>query len=171
MNMFFLYMFGASWSWRGSQSLLAVLLSDWRRRGNLNVIVKVSLFWGGHPLILRPSAPPGAIFGVLLLCRYSFSGSQVVMFRFRENAHAHLLIVMLRWNSSPHLGFGGDTVSHICHFGGMLVGWVYFRRVSFLYSVRNTVTDWHTGRIASASSYINNTKKDRPPAPTTGSLA
>ena len=31
------------------------------------------------------------------------------------------------------LGAGGDNVSHVCHLGGMLVGYLYLRRGSYLY--------------------------------------
>ena len=68
------------------------------------------------------------------------------------------------------LGSGGDNVAHICHLGGMLVAYIYLRRGSFLYSVRNSVSDWKHERNKNASrSTSTNTNKTHPAAPTTGS--
>src|SRR5882762_7861656 len=64
------------------------------------------------------------------------------------------------------LGSGGDNVSHVCHLGGMLVGYLYLRRGSFLYNVRNTVTDWqHKRNRKRFEVYINKHKKDPPSRP------
>src|SRR5881396_1740410 len=64
------------------------------------------------------------------------------------------------------IGAGGDNVSHICHLGGMLVGYLYLRRGSFLYNVRNSVTDWQYKRNRRRFEvYINKHKKEPPSRP------
>jgi hypothetical protein len=48
----------------------------------------------------------------------------------------------------------------------MLVGYVYLRRGSFLYNVRNTVTDWqHKRNRKRFDVYINKQKKEPPSRP------
>jgi len=64
------------------------------------------------------------------------------------------------------LGVGDDKVSHLCHLGGMLVGYVYLRRGSFLYSLRNSVSDWqHKRNRKRFDVYINKHKNEPPSRP------
>jgi hypothetical protein len=64
------------------------------------------------------------------------------------------------------LGSSGDGIGHLCHLGGMLVGWIYLRRGSFLYNVRNTVSDWQYRRNRRRFElYINKHKKEPPSRP------
>jgi hypothetical protein len=62
------------------------------------------------------------------------------------------------------LGTGGDNVSHLCHLGGMLVGYIYLRRGSFLYDVRNSVTDWRLQRNRKRFEVFMKKHKDEPPS-------
>jgi hypothetical protein len=62
------------------------------------------------------------------------------------------------------LGTGGDNVSHLCHLGGMLVGYIYLRRGSFLYNVRNSVTDWRLQRNRRRFEVFMKKHKDEPPS-------
>jgi membrane associated rhomboid family serine protease len=63
------------------------------------------------------------------------------------------------------LGSGGDKVAHLCHLGGMLVGYIYLRRGSFLYSVRNSVTDWKIQRNKRRFQVYMNKHKEPPSRP------
>ena len=45
------------------------------------------------------------------------------------------------------IGSTGDGISHVCHLGGMLVGYLYLRRGSYLYSPRNFLSDWKRRRL------------------------
>ena len=75
-----------------------------------------------------------------------------------------ILMVVLEFLGT--FGLGGDNISHLCHFGGMLVGYVYLRRGSFLYSVRNTVTDWQKQRNRRRFQvYMNKHRKEPPSRP------
>ena len=76
------------------------------------------------------------------------------------------VIVMTALEFLGTFGLGGSNISHVCHLGGMLVGWVYLRRGSFLYSVRNSVTDWQYRRNRKRFEvYINKHKKEPPSHP------
>ena len=135
--------------------------------GIINVIVKISLFWGRPSADIATIGASGAIFGVLLACAILFPDRQVVMFPIPVKMRMRTYVIaMTAVEFISTFGFGGDNVSHICHFGGMLVGWVYFRRGSFLYSVRNTVTDWQYRRNRKRFEvYINKHKKEPPSRP------
>ena len=62
-------------------------------------------------------------------------------------------------------GSSDDSVSHLCHLGGMLVGWLYLRRGSFLYSVRNAVSDWKYRRNRKRFEvYMKKNKNEPPPS-------
>ncbi len=62
------------------------------------------------------------------------------------------------------LGIGGDGVSHICHLGGMLVGYLYLRRGTFLYGLRNSYTDWRSQRTRKRFEVFMNKHKKEPPS-------
>jgi len=63
-------------------------------------------------------------------------------------------------------GLGGDKVSHICHLGGMLIGYLYLRRDSYLFRIRNEVSDWKYQRNRKKFDvYINKQKKEPPSHP------
>jgi hypothetical protein len=48
--------------------------------------------------------------------------------------------------------------------GGMLVGYLYLRRGSFLYNVRNSVTDWRLQRNRKRFEVFMKKHKDEPPS-------
>jgi len=62
------------------------------------------------------------------------------------------------------LGIGGDGVSHICHLGGMLVGYLYLRRGSFLYNSRNFFSDWKRRRLKKKFDVYVREHRDKPPS-------
>jgi hypothetical protein len=48
--------------------------------------------------------------------------------------------------------------------GGMLIGYVYLRRGSFLYNVRNSVSDWKMERNKKRFQVYMNKHKQEPPS-------
>jgi membrane associated rhomboid family serine protease len=167
-NMFFLYMFGRELelAWGRNRFLQYYFLTG-IGAGIINVIVKISLFWGQPSADIATIGASGAIFGVLLACAILFPDRQVVMFPIPVKMSMRtFVIVMTVVEFILTFGFGGDNISHICHFGGMLVGYIYLRRGSFLYNVRNSVTDWQSKRNRRRFEvYINKHKKDPPSRP------
>jgi membrane associated rhomboid family serine protease len=64
------------------------------------------------------------------------------------------------------LGSTGDNVSHICHLGGMLVGYIYLRRGQFLFRSRNLISDWKRRRLKRKFEvYMKDQSKEKPSRP------
>ena len=62
------------------------------------------------------------------------------------------------------LGATGDNISHISHLGGMLVGYLYLRRGSFLYRMRNRLLDWKRRRMRRKFEVYVRDHQDKPPS-------
>jgi len=168
-NMFVLFMFGRELElvW-GRMRFLQYYFLTGVGAGLINVIVNtIPVFWGHPPSDVPTIGASGAIFGILLACAILFPDRQVIMFPIPiKMTMRTFVIVMIVFEFLGTFGLGGSNISHVCHFGGMLVGWVYLRRGSFLYGVRNTVTDWQNKRNRKRFDvYINNHKKDPPSRP------
>jgi membrane associated rhomboid family serine protease len=166
-NMFVLFMFGRELelAWGRNRFLQYYFLTG-VGAGLINVIVKVSLFWGQPGADIATIGASGAIFGVLLACAILFPDRQVIMFPIPiKMSMRTFVIIMTALEFLGTFGLGGDNISHICHLGGMLVGYVYLRRGSFLYSVRNTVTDWKMQRNKKRFQVYMNKQKEPPSRP------
>jgi membrane associated rhomboid family serine protease len=166
-NMFVLYMFGRELevAWGRNRFLQYYFLTG-VGAGLINVIVKVVLFWGQPGSDIATIGASGAIFGVLLACAILFPDRQVIMFPIPiKMSMRTFVIVMTALEFLGTFGLGGDNISHICHLGGMLVGYVYLRRGSFLYSVRNSVTDWKIQRNKKRFQVYMNKHKEPPSRP------
>jgi len=168
-NMFMLFMFGRELElvWGRNRFLQYYFLTG-VGAGLVNVVVNtVPVFWGHPPSDVPTIGASGAIFGILLACAILFPDRQVTMFPIpiRMTMRTYVM-VMTALEFLGTFGLGGNNISHVCHFGGMLVGWLYLRRGSFLYGVRNTVTDWqHKRNRKRFEVYINKHKKDPPSRP------
>jgi len=166
-NMFMLWMFGRELEivW-GRDRFLRYYFLTGVGAGLINLAVNlVPLAWG-QPLSTTPTiGASGAIFGVLLACAILFPDRQVTMFPIPiKMSMRTFMIVMIVLEFLGTFGVGGDNISHFCHFGGMLVGYVYLRRGSFLYSVRNTVSDWQYRRNRKRFEVYINKHKNEPPS-------
>jgi membrane associated rhomboid family serine protease len=62
------------------------------------------------------------------------------------------------------IGDTGDGISHVCHLGGMLVGYLYLRRGSFLYNFRNIFSDWKRRRLKRKFEVYVRDHRDKPPS-------
>jgi membrane associated rhomboid family serine protease len=167
-NMFVLFMFGRELevAW-GRNKFLQYYFLTGVGAGLINVVVKtVPLFWDQQPSDVATIGASGAIFGVLLACAILFPDRQVIMFPIPiKMSMRTFVIVMTALEFLGTFGLGGDNISHICHLAGMLVGYVYLRRGSFLYSVRNSVTDWKIQRNKRRFQVYMNKHKDPPSRP------
>jgi len=167
-NMFVLFMFGRELedAW-GRNKFLQYYFLTGVGAGLINVIVKtVPLFWGQPPSDVPTIGASGAIFGVLLACAILFPDRQVIMFPIPiKMSMRTFVIVMTALEFLGTFGLGGDNISHICHLGGMLIGYVYLRRGSFLYSVRNSVSDWKLQRNKKRFQVYMNKQKEPPSRP------
>src|SRR5437016_11716961 len=118
-----------------------------------------------------PSLPPtigasGAIFGILMANAVLFPDRRIWLIPLPVTIPMRPYVaVMGAIEFFSTIGSGGDNVSHVCHLGGMLVGYLYLRRGSFLYNVRNTVSDWQHKRNRKRFEVYIKHKKEPPSRP------
>jgi membrane associated rhomboid family serine protease len=167
INMFMLWMFGRELEllWGRNRFLRYYFLCG-VGAGLINVVVKtVPLAFGGSLSMVPTIGASGAIFGILIANAILFPDRQIVLFpipiKMRMRTYVFAMIALEFLGT---LGSGGDNVSHICHLGGILVGWLYLRRGSFLYRARNRFADWkHQRTRRKFEVYMRDHPKDPPP--------
>jgi membrane associated rhomboid family serine protease len=169
MNMFMLWMFGRELElvW-GKNRFLRYYFLTGVGAGIINVIVKTVPALFGHGFSYVPTiGASGAIFGILIACAILFPDRRVYIIPFPVAISMRtVVIIMAAFTFLGTFGLGADGVSHLCHLGGMLVGYFYLRRGTFLYSVRNTVSDWQFRRNRKRFEvYINKHRKEPPSRP------
>jgi membrane associated rhomboid family serine protease len=152
MNMFMLWMFGRELElvW-GKNRFLRYYFLTGVGAGLLNVIVKTApaVFLHGlpHTAYISTIGASGAIFGILVACAILFPDRRVYIIPFPVAISMRtVVIIMTVLTFLGTFGLGDDSVSHICHLGGLAIGYIYLRRGSFLYSLRNSVSDWQQKR-------------------------
>jgi membrane associated rhomboid family serine protease len=169
INMFFLWMFGVDIerAW-GTRRFLAYYTICGVGAGVINVIVKTIMdphpFGPLSPAMIPTIGASGAIFGVLLAAAILFPDRQVWLIPFPVSMPMRIyVLVMGAIEFFATLGAGGDNVSHVCHLGGLLVGYLYLRRSSFLYSSRNRINDWKRRRMLRKFEVYQKRHRDEPP--------
>jgi membrane associated rhomboid family serine protease len=135
--------------------------------GVIEVIVKtIPVLFGRPPSDVPTIGASGAIFGILIANAVLFPDRRIWLIPFPVMIPMRPYVaVMAAIEFFGTLGSGGDDVAHICHLGGMLVGYIYLRRGSFLYSVRNTFTDWKIQRNKKRFQVYMNKHKEPPSRP------
>ena len=169
LNMLMLWMFGRELElvWGRNRFLRYYFLTG-VGAGVLNIIVKtIPAIWSHSYSFVPTIGASGAIFGILIACAILFPDRRVYLFPIPVAMSMRMVVaIMAAFTFLGTFGLGDDKVSHICHLGGMLVGWVYLRRGSFLYNVRNSVSDWQYQRNRKRfQTYINKHRKDPPSRP------
>src|SRR5713226_256475 len=169
MNMFMLWMFGRELElvWGKNRFLYYYSLTG-VGAGLINVIVKTVPALFGHGFSYVPTiGASGAIFGILMACAILFPDRRVYLLPFPVAMSMRtVVIIMAAFTFLGTFGLGADNVSHLCHLGGMLVGYVYLRRGSFLYSLRNSVSDWqHRRNRRRFQVYMSKHRKEPPSRP------
>jgi membrane associated rhomboid family serine protease len=169
MNMFMLWMFGRELElvWGKNRFLYYYSLTG-VGAGIINVIVKTVPALFGHGFSYVPTiGASGAIFGILMACAILFPDRRVYLLPFPVAMSMRtVVIIMAAFTFLGTFGLGADNVSHLCHLGGMLVGYVYLRRGSFLYSLRNSVSDWqHRRNRKRFEVYMSKHRKEPPSRP------
>ena len=135
--------------------------------GAINVAVKALLAaYGIGSLATAPTiGASGAIFGVLLGTAMVFPHQQVWLIPFPVALPMRIyVLIMGAIEFYFTLATPGDHISHICHLGGMLVGYLYLRRGSFLYSFRNQFSDWKRRRLRKKFEVYARENRDKPPS-------
>jgi membrane associated rhomboid family serine protease len=167
INMLMLWMFGRELElvW-GKQRFLNYFFLCGAGAGLIEVIVKtIPVFFGKPPSDIPTIGASGAIFGILIANAVLFPDRRIWLLPLPITIPMRPYVaVMGAIEFFGTLGTGGDNVSHICHLGGMLVGYIYLRRGSFLYNVRNSVTDWRLQRNRKRFDVFMKKHKDEPPS-------
>jgi len=149
INMLMLWMFGRELElvW-GKRRFLNFFILCGVGAGLIEVIVKtIPTFFGRSPSLTPTIGASGAIFGILMANAVLFPDRRIWLIPLPITIPMRPYVaVMGAIEFFSTLGAGGDNVAHLCHLGGMLVAYLYLRRGSLLYSVRNTVTDWQHKR-------------------------
>jgi membrane associated rhomboid family serine protease len=169
-NLLYLAMFGAALehSW-GAQRFFTYYTICGVGAGLVEVLVKqglVHMAWAQPDSLLIPTiGASGAIYGVMLAVAIVMPHRQVYLFPLPVTISMRWLVIVL--GAIEFFGtFGStDNVSHICHLGGMLVGYIYIRRGSYLYGSRNYFSDWKKRRLKKKFEVYVKQHNERPPSP------
>ena len=167
INMLMLWMFGRELElvW-GRRRFYNYFLLCGVGAGLINVLVKtIPVFFGRPPSDIPTVGASGAIFGILIANAILFPDRRIWLFPLPVTIPMRPYVaVMGAIEFFLTLGSGGDNVAHICHLGGMLVGWLYLRRGSFLHRFRNSFADWRYQRNRKRFEVYMRNHKDEPPS-------
>ena len=167
INMLMLWMFGRELElvW-GKQRFLNYFFICGVGAGIITVLVKVTpMIWGHRPDDTPTIGASGAIFGILIANAILFPDRRIWLFPLPLTIPMRPFVaVMGAVEFFGTLGSGGDGVSHFCHLGGMLIGWLYLRRGSFLFRVRNEMADWRYERNRKKFQVYMKKEKEEPPS-------
>jgi membrane associated rhomboid family serine protease len=166
-NMLLLWIFGKELElvW-GKNRFLQYYFLTGVGAGLINVIVKTVPAAFGLGFSYTPTiGASGAIFGIFIANAILFPDRQVIFFPIPIKIPMRTAVaVMAALTFLGTFGLGDDNVSHICHLGGMLVGWLYLRRSSFLYRLRNGISDWRYQRNRKKFEVFMRDPKKEPPS-------
>jgi membrane associated rhomboid family serine protease len=134
--------------------------------GLIELLVKtIPVFFGRAPSDIPTIGASGAIFGILIANAILFPDRHIWVFPLPITIPMRPYVAaMAAIEFFLTLGSGGDGVGHLCHLGGMLVGWIYLRRGSFLYRVRNEVADWKYQRNRKRFQVYMKKHREEPPS-------
>lgn len=166
-NMLFLWMFGKDLelTW-GKRKFYTYFFLCGIGAGVINVLVKAILvtFGVGSWRVGPTIGASGAIFGILIAMAVLFPHQQVWLIPFPVSLSMRVYVaIMGAIEFYFTLTTPGDGVSHVCHLGGMLVGYLYLRRGTFLYNFRNYFSDWQRRRLKNKFDVYVRTHRDKPP--------
>ena len=167
INMLMLWMFGRELElvW-GKNRFLNYFFICGVGAGLITILVKVlPMLWGRMPSYTPTIGASGAIFGILIANAILFPDRRIWLFPLPLTIPMRPFVaVMGAIEFFGTLGSGGDGISHFCHLGGMLIGWLYLRRGSFLYRVRNEMADWRYERNKKKFQVYMKKQKNEPPS-------
>jgi membrane associated rhomboid family serine protease len=167
LNMLFLWMFGKDleMAW-GTRRFYTYYFTCGVGAGLVEVIVKTIIDPHGVGTSTIPTiGASGAIYGILLAAAIVFPDQQVWIIPFPVTLPMKVyVLIMGALEFYFSLSSGGDSVSHICHLGGMLVGFLYLRRGSYFYGFRNKYSDWQRQRLRKKFEVYTREHQDKPPS-------
>ena len=166
LNLLYLAMFGADLEhmW-GARKFYVYFFLCGVGAGLIDVAVKLILDPHGLGTALIPTIGcSGAIYGILLADAVLLPHRRVWMFPLPVTVSMRIFVIIMgAIEFFGTIGSTGDNISHICHLGGMLVGYVYLRRGSHLYNWRNVLSDWKQRRLRKKFEVYVREHRDKPP--------
>lgn len=169
-NLLYLAMFGADLerTW-GTRKFYRYYFVCGIGAGLIDVAVReilVNAHFASPARLLDPTiGASGAIYGVLLAVAVVMPHRRVWFFPLPLTMPMWLLVAILGGLEFFFtIGASGDGISHVCHLGGMLVGYLYLRRGSYLYSPRNFFSDWKRRRLRKKFEVYARDHRDKPPS-------
>ncbi|MFZ3200134.1 MAG: rhomboid family intramembrane serine protease [Candidatus Acidiferrales bacterium] len=169
LNLAFLAMFGADLEhmW-GARRFYTYFFVCGVGAGIIDIIVRMLLVranLSGPGLLSDPTiGASGAIYGILLACAIVMPHRKVWFFPLPVTVSMWVFVlVMGAIEFFSTIGVSGDNVSHVCHLGGMLAGYLYLRRGSYLFGVRNYFSDWKRRRLRKKFEVYVRDHDDKPP--------
>jgi membrane associated rhomboid family serine protease len=166
-NMLFLWMFGCDLerSW-GSRRMYNYFFLTGVGAAVVNVLVKTVMDPRGLDSAAIPTiGASGAIYGILLAAAIVFPDRRIWLIPFPVMIPMKIYVLgagAIEFFST--LGSTGDNVSHVTHLGGMLVGYLYLRRGSWFFRMRNGVSDWRRLRARRKFEVYMRKNRDEPPS-------
>jgi membrane associated rhomboid family serine protease len=166
-NLLYLAMFGADLEhmW-GTRKFYTYFFLCGIGAGVVDVIVRTIIDPHGRGIATIPTiGASGAIYGILLANAILLPERRVWMFPLPVSVSMRIfVIVMGAIEFFLTIGATGDNVSHVCHLGGMLAGYIYLRRGSHLYNYRNFFSDWKRRRFRKKFEVYVRDHNDKPPS-------
>ncbi|MBI3662059.1 MAG: rhomboid family intramembrane serine protease [Acidobacteria bacterium] len=166
-NMLALWMFGCDLErvW-GQRRFLSYYFLTGVGAACINILVKTIADPGGLSSSLIPTiGASGAIYGILIAAAVLFPDRRIYMILPPVELPMRVYVfIMGAISFFGTIGASGDNVSHVSHLGGMLVGYLYLRRGSFFFGVRNRVTDWKRERLRKRFEVYMKDHKGEPPS-------
>lgn len=165
LNLLYLAMFGADLEhmW-GSRRFYVYFFLCGVGAGLIDIAVKLILDPRGLGTALIPTIGcSGAIYGILLANAILLPHRRVWMFPLPVTVSMRIFVIIMGAIEFFGTLGAGDNISHICHLGGMLAGYVYLRRGSHLYNWRNVLSDWKQRRLRRKFEVYVREHRDKPP--------
>jgi membrane associated rhomboid family serine protease len=166
-NLLYLAMFGAALehTW-GARRFYTYFFICGIGAGLVDMVVNLLLDPHGHGSAMQPTiGASGAIYGVLLAVAVVMPHRQVWVFPLPVTVSMRIfVIVMGAIEFFMTIGSTGDGVSHVCHLGGMLAGYIYLRRGSYGYNFRNYFSDWKRRRLRKKFEVYVRDHREKPPS-------
>ena len=167
-NMLFLWMFGndIERQWGRRRFLFYYFLCG-VGAGLIDVLARAAFYPASSPAFVVPTiGASGAVYGILLAAAVLYPDRQVMLFPFPVLVPMRVYVLII--GAIAFFGALGtnDNISHVCHLGGIGVGYAYLRRGSFFYRIRNRYSDWQKRRLRRRFEvYVRDHKDDRPSRP------
>lgn len=166
-NMLILWMFGSDIErvW-GKRRFFFFYFLTGAGAGVINVVSKFALYPMDHPFMEIPTiGASGAIYGVLVAAALVFPDRHIWVIPFPITLPMRVYVMILAAIAFYFsIQDSGDNVSHISHLSGMLIGYLYLRRGSYFFRLRNHYADWRRHRLQRRFEVYKRRHQKEPPS-------